>query len=339
MEKKYDSIDLLKFILSLLVVMLHQHPLGDQNQYKLYPLVRIGVPIFFIISSWLFWKKIETASDPNDVLKGFVKRNIQLYVFWGIALLPITLYTRRYFQKGIVTGMLRFIKGLIFGSTFVTSWYIMALFIGMMTCYLLRNHNFVLGIIGILTYVFSCMTSNYLFILKEIPKLYNAVEKSSIYFPNSFVAGIVWIVIGKIIAENKLETKSKISWLIISDIILYILLAIENDYLQRANLFTNSNDVYFFLIPVCTSIFLTFLKLNVHIKCSRKLRAASTVMYCLHPSINPIVFRLMKILFNVNELVLPYSLLGYIVLVTICLMATALLYHYRNRFAIFKYSF
>lgn len=51
---QYDIFDLIKFIMSIVVVAIHAHPLGEYH-YLIYPWARIAVPTFFLISAYLFF--------------------------------------------------------------------------------------------------------------------------------------------------------------------------------------------------------------------------------------------------------------------------------------------
>ena len=61
MTKTYGSLDVAKFVLSVVIIFLHINPLGEQYGYLAYPLVRIAVPLFFMISAFLLFTKIKKA--------------------------------------------------------------------------------------------------------------------------------------------------------------------------------------------------------------------------------------------------------------------------------------
>ena len=109
MTKNNDSLDCLKVILSVLIVILHSHPLGEKYHYIFYPLVRVAVPVFFIISGFLFFNKCERI-NPIDALKRYVIRNMKLYAFWECVLLPVTIYVRDYFSNGMLNGFYKYVK-------------------------------------------------------------------------------------------------------------------------------------------------------------------------------------------------------------------------------------
>ena len=91
MKKEYYGFDILKFILSLLVVQIH---IGFFNTYSLELedlfgnfISRFAVPLFFIMSSYLLFNKINKdnifSKDNRLIYINYFKRLILMYLFWG----------------------------------------------------------------------------------------------------------------------------------------------------------------------------------------------------------------------------------------------------------------
>ena len=59
-KKQYNAVDLLKFIMALLVVMIHVQPneLSEPLNDIFKVITSIAVPVFFIISSMLIFRKL-----------------------------------------------------------------------------------------------------------------------------------------------------------------------------------------------------------------------------------------------------------------------------------------
>ena len=127
LDKGGDKYDLLKLILSILIVLLHTRPLPS----LLVPILRTAVPLFFIMSAFFFFNKIKQQAWSKQILllKRFTKRNLRLYLFWFIVLFPVTLSRHSWFESGLMLGIIRMIRSFLFGSTFAASWFIMALVI------------------------------------------------------------------------------------------------------------------------------------------------------------------------------------------------------------------
>ena len=83
----YYSIDIYKFVASLMVVAIHTHPFdGTELDYYFTSFCRIAVPFFFISSSFFFFCK----STLN--ICAYTKRMLTLYGLWLIIESPFVLY-------------------------------------------------------------------------------------------------------------------------------------------------------------------------------------------------------------------------------------------------------
>lgn len=305
MNKQNNCMDLTKFILSICIVSIHTKFL---NGY-IYPWVRIAVPIFFIFSSYLFFKRIQNKSleEKNKILKAFIVRNLKLYMCWFIILLPITIYIRKYFFYGIIQGICTLVHDILFGSTFLASWYIISSVIAVVLIFYLSKviSNRIIFIISIPMYLLGCIATNYSFILLNSSILTNLFSKIEIIFgvpSNNFMVALIWICIGKIIADNKdkLNDKKIISIkLIISLLGLYLEYFILNNILK-----SDANDCYLMLIPTAYFCALLVLNSNIKIKYHEELRKISTTVYCMHFSIAVILDNLIDLM-NIRN---PYHI-------------------------------
>ena len=153
--------DILKFVLSLFIVAVHFADIA-----MLSPILRCAVPLFFMLSSFFFFKKYDgvvSTKEKNAVLLKYIKRNLVLYLFWFIVLLPYTIILRGWFDEALIPGVLKVCRSFIFSSTFPASWYIMATIIGTSLIALTDrtfNKRFVF-IVALLAYAFCCISSNY----------------------------------------------------------------------------------------------------------------------------------------------------------------------------------
>ncbi|KRN94726.1 acyltransferase family protein [Pediococcus stilesii] len=325
--KQNDTFDVIKAVMAVMITIIHivsLDELGIIGTY-IFPILRIAVPLFFMISSYLFFSRInmlKTYEERKRYLCKAIRRNLQLYLLWFVILSPITLYIRGYFEKGLLIGLLTLVWNFFVGSTFIASWYIMALIIGLTVVFYLttRFSNLVVFSIGILTYAFCVLTSNY----GKLAIMTTFHDLLLYWTPyNSFTAGIIWIIAGKIFAENKNAfyfgiKKQKI---IISGMVL--LLYLEQILIVRLNS-SHTTDFYFMLVPLCLSLFALLLNTNLHNSRAKQLRAFSTVTYCLHASFAkiPSLFFLMLGLSNDTFLI---SLVKWIMTIIVCACITLLI--------------
>ena len=333
-KSNIDIFDIAKFILSFFIVAIHTELFPS----VLYPWLRIAVPLFFIISSYLFFSKLNKTdtTNHNGILKKFVKRNLVLYGIWFIILLPFTVYVRKeWFEEGIFKGLLYSVRGLIFGSTFRASWYIMALVISVSIIYFLSKKisNIVILILSSLVYVVCCLTSNY----------YNLVEMSSLSFlcsasdkvfggmSTSFCSALFWIVIGKIFVEKNcvcLKRKALALCTVAGCISLFAEYKILEIFVKPT-----VNDTYFSLMFVCPCIFSLLLLLkNKKIQGASWARKSSTITYMMHCEIAMCVSFVLGRFHISNSLLLFASTSVICVIISYCIIKLS----ETNKFAFLK---
>lgn len=122
--------------------------------------------MFFIISSYLFFRNVSEDTDIMAKLCKYLKRLLVFYFSWFIVLLPVTLYNKHVFGKDFLNVIKSLIIDLFFGGTFGASWYFSALFLGMIiVCigYKFRI-NWLVMILGVFAYILCLFASNYFFI-------------------------------------------------------------------------------------------------------------------------------------------------------------------------------
>ena len=98
---KYNGLDVLKFCMAICVVAIHTKPFitNDTLHSWVNPLLQTAVPVFFIISSFLLFKKLNKLDrkEQNIALANYVKRIGLLYAIWFI--IP---KIRRYFFECLI---------------------------------------------------------------------------------------------------------------------------------------------------------------------------------------------------------------------------------------------
>lgn len=311
--KKYDGkYDILKFVLSLMVLAIHTalYPM------ILYPWLRIAVPLFFIMSSYFFFSKINISSvtQQKNVLKKYVIRNIQLYLCWFIICLPVTLYVRKelFFSNGFLKNVLIILRTILFGDTFVASWFISASIIGVVIIYFLNRwlkNDYLLFFICLFVFCIVTLQSSYSSIINGTI-ISTVIKKYIDIFGGlvcSFPASLFWIFIGKIMAEHKIKFKSTpllICLIICSCIGLFyewkFAMSLDGSF---------NNDSYFMLAPLCVLLFIGVQKIKpIYWKYSVYVKRASTIIYVSHGSVSRIISKIVSILLGEKNVLITYLL-------------------------------
>ena len=318
-KKNHSAFDVLKIGLSILVVFIHT---GLAPEF-VFPWVDIAVPLFFMISSYFLFQKLNEAVNEPKVLLGFIKRNLVLYAFWFIVLLPFTLYIRGWFQEGFLPGLARMAWAFLFNGTFRASWYIMALCIGVSLVFLMRKvmKPLMILIITGTVYALCCLCSRYAFLLPEsswLLQAYNWYSDVFLSVGNSWPVSLFWVALGMTFAEKKLPYRNNLN--IMLAVCSSLILLGEHLLLLKNGLpFTGCN---FLLIPLCISIFAATVNSTMECRCSQNLRKVSTITYCMHGSFATVVS---AILYKLGMTGLTAQLATTLVVLGICYGVSAVI--------------
>ena len=137
----YPYLDLLKFLSCLAIVSIHTK-LGVFFPNWLNKIIgelnNSAVPIFFIVSSFLLWKKINFDSADTGVIKHFIKRLTILYCIWTVVLLPT--WFLGFIGKHPDNWLLFLPIKLFFLGAPHGSWFVISLIYGFLAVYLCNRY-------------------------------------------------------------------------------------------------------------------------------------------------------------------------------------------------------
>lgn len=283
-----QAIDLMKLVLSVFVVMIH----SQVDLWVFSPFLRIAVPLFFITSSYYFFRKInscETQTQRSKALGKLLKRNLTLYAFWFVVLLPITLYVRKgeWLSGSVVQGVVGFLQSLLFNSTFRASWYIMALCIGMCIIYLLSRKikPEVLTVLMVPAYLLCCLFTNYTGLAERselVMKLYDGYISVFRSLSNSFPVSLLWLSMGAVFAKQERSYNKKTLWIVID----LSALGLMAEYLLVSHYqLQNGDDAYLMLIPLCWALFALLKDVRLEWGARYRMGHVSTIIYASHASV------------------------------------------------------
>ena len=84
LEKKhrYDSVDLMKFIGSIMIFTMHLNAFNDYEivSFIFRKMTQWGVPFFFVTSSFFLFSKSENGNISKNILTKYIKRILFLYL-------------------------------------------------------------------------------------------------------------------------------------------------------------------------------------------------------------------------------------------------------------------
>ncbi len=295
-KKEYNSIDILKFVLSIFVLLIH----SKIDKTVISPLLRIAVPEFFVISAYLFFAKVAFLTDETkkrSALKRLVKRNLLLYLFWVIIQLPIIIYGHHFHVKFFTKGIWATLKIIVLGQAFTGSWYIVTLIIGTILIYY-ASKKISAGWLVVLTlpfYILCCFTTNYRGVFGENSLL---IQFNTLYenvtqciFNTSLPGGLFWIAVGNYMAKRPIRIKTDVLNIIL--VFLLMLIAIERYLIVKFG-WQCLDDCYFTLIFLCPVLLLLVKRYQFTFKSNFKFREMSTLIFVTHGSCGRIVGFILK---------------------------------------------
>ena len=282
MKKTWDTIDLAKFIASILIFTMHCNVLGDyQNAgFFIEVLARWGVPFFFICSSYFLFSKSVNGQISKETIRKYMFRVGMLYLVWFIYNLPNVIYQRLYSKDlTAVSTWLIFIKNSILSSTFTGSWYLASSIFSAYFVYLLSKKLKTKTILLITSvfYILCVLTSAY---RGALPSRWDEVLHF-LCFPLNIFNGCFYFALGKLAVENqsailRVFTKKRA---LICFVVFYAFFAAELYFTDRYGII-DSTDVAFSTAAIALALFLYCIQTSRSFKNALLMRKLSTIIYC-----------------------------------------------------------
>lgn len=276
-RKQRDIFDLTKYVLCFIVIMVHSSFLREY----LYPWTRIIVPIYFMISAFLFCEKLNRTPEAEHwkVTKKYIWRNVTLYLFWFIVLSPITFI----FRKGVWSGensllsITKVLETLFLTNSFFSSWFITGCIYGALAIFLTRKvPTWILATIICVAFTIFCFFSSYSFVFGRVN------EFATFYAPNA----IVWMLLGALVVRHNIEIKSKKGFIIVGSLTALTLgLLFVEWYFVRRTTGVFTWDTLFFVLPLSFLTFVLIKDIPVKVKHAKTMRKLSTTLYTTHFSL------------------------------------------------------
>lgn len=293
-KKNYNSLDIGKFIAALFVVAIHANPFsGLLKTILIGGFARLAVPFFFIVSSFLFFSR----NPDGKALLHFLKRILLLYFFWGIFAIPIFyIYHTPPYGSSITIG--QFIVSFFIGSTYPGSWFLMALMQCVVIIWFLSRFfgNKLMIAFSLICFFLSIAPPSYIIYSELISNM------KGIWMPN-----LIYIAMGKVIAEAKVENKIAKT---IVNILLIAVVALKIIWEVVA-----SGDLYYhfvddlLLVPSVFLLLVFLLENEIHFSLPYKtLRKMSTMFYLSHFTFVAIVAFFLHHIIGVDAAFLRYLL-------------------------------
>lgn len=300
----YQSIDMAKFIFSILVVALHCGPLNcissEANYLFTQTITRLAVPFFFVCNG--FFAFLPEKYNKKNIFKQCVKL-WRMYCVWLIIYLPgfyVLCSDSKYpIRKAIVL--------FIFGRGYAHLWYLAAAGFSIGLVYIVKKFFYDWKIIFLISGVFYVIGLSYdsyygifrrmkLWDINIIHHIVGNFLKMINTTRGGLFFGFLFVVIGAFIAQNKNKLSKNIC--IIGFAISFFLLIVEviSVYCLRIQRLLNAVDMYIFLVPVTFFLFEWLINCDININSINNIRKESMIIYLVHIWVRTIWLRTVIIL-------------------------------------------
>lgn len=285
-KKQYHSIDLMKFISCIFVVAIHTNPFNEIspiiNTILCQGIARVAVPLFFISSAFFLFQ----GDFNKNKVKKYCLRLGELYLFWFLLSLPITIYNRFFISPyPVVITVFRFVRSFFVTSTFSGSWFLCScIFCAIVYCYLEkqneRKRKTITIVICVISYFLCVFTSSYgeLINLLGVTPIYTIWEMLFSKPYTSILVGLPYFALGRYIAKNDVQCTKQHCW----GAFLSIILLMGEVSLTMKWEVANTTDCCLMLFPCAYFIFVAVKEWNLQLNASFALRSISTIVFFSH---------------------------------------------------------
>lgn len=332
-QKQIFGFDLLKFVMAFFIVAIHTNfadAVSISNYYAgkaLLVLQELGVPVFFAISSMLFFRKCGQAtcySENSRCYLHFIKRLTLVYGVYFVLLLPLIIRNKGYLTMDFLTFLSEFAKDLFLRYTFSGSWFLSALVMATTIVYLLSK-KVTPWLILVAFFIFHLYLHN----AEKLPKGYQSliiwyelnIRDIHLSFPNA----LVWVSLGACTVNLKmLERVSKPQWLY------YVGWSLFLAFFLMEYFDFGINGLGTFLMVVCLITLFYIMKLKPSVAFKR-LREYSVLMFFWHFIVIVVFGFVFKRIFSAT----PFDILGMyffpVILIIVITISTVILWAEKKR--------
>lgn len=221
--KNYNTIDICKFVCSLLVVMIHvslfSPELYEWNQFINNTIARLAVPFFFVAVGFFLYRK-SFAENTFFLAPTFkqAKRLLLLYIVWSILYTPLAISYIASKQMPLTKSIANFLRNFLIVGTYTQLWFLLAACGAIILVSLLLKLKvkpyYILLAAGI-CYFLGLLTTSYFGAIRPLATIYPSIWKylhlgkmliGSVR--NGIMFGFVFVALGMIIAIYKIHIKS-----------------------------------------------------------------------------------------------------------------------------------
>ncbi len=214
-QRNYPGLDVLRMILAVIIVERHIiqiffPEIQPWTKILVYWIPNLTVSVFFAISAYFLFRKLDDEHPDFSVITGFCLRIFKLYVFWCIIYLPIDFYNwYNDLNHTIIGGILSYFHHFLFESSIVQLWYLPGLIVAcLIVGWLYIRHVPKTAIFagGVVLFLIGVFGNNWYFnqnfpeLLTKIMHLYESIFLT---LRNGVFYGVCFVALGLLLAKVK----------------------------------------------------------------------------------------------------------------------------------------
>jgi len=267
-QKRINSIDIVKFILSFFVIALHtffQNENLINNNRIFITIFHVAVPFFFITSGYLLFRKIELPLNKknSEIIFKYIKHIFKLYLIWTLIYLPIAIYGAYIGGVKPIEFLIYSIRKFIFvGESYYSwnLWYLNGLIMAVLMIFILLKIKVkpkAILVIGFIIYLLGILLNHILIAdLNLYPEFIKKILNLYLYLfervRNGIFKGFPFVAVGLYLSKLKSEIRNiKIYIMILIGFLLYY-------FKIDVGLFLMSIGVFLFVLNLKVSLNLNY---------------------------------------------------------------------------------
>lgn len=272
-KKRYDWVDLMKFICAIMVVAIHTILISETEHVVTFEIAQVigrtAVPFFFMCSGFFFTQKLLLEQKgKSGALGSVIKRLLFLYIGWSAIYLAYDFRICLKMTSGFWPALMLYLRNLIFLGGHFHLWYLPALMLAMTLLYIsirLKRFTLFLWMAGML-YLVGLAGNTYNGLIHEGTWLYTVYDSYFSFFVttrNGLFFGFFYVMLGGLASycQGSVHFRTGL-WLAV---VFMGLLHLEAYSLERYAI-PKAYDMYLMTAPYTYFLFHALLGISLQIK-------------------------------------------------------------------------